>query len=116
MAQLKGLGRGLALILLLGGMVLAWRHHAIFDPTAMAGWVASHPAAPIAFLALHVAASLIFIPRTVMAMAAGALFGPGWGLLLATLGSVLGAVAGFLLARYVNSGLIDPEAMPHLGP
>ena len=29
---------------------------------------------------------------------------------------MLGAVAGFLLARYVNAGLIDPESMPRLGP
>lgn len=116
MGQLKILGRALVLALLLAGVVVAWRHHAAFDPTAMAQWVAAHPAAPFAFLALHIAASLIFIPRTVLAMAAGALFGPGWGLLLATLGSVLGAIAGFVLARYVNSGLIEPEAMPRLGP
>ena len=25
-------------------------------------------------------------------------------------------IAGFLVARYVNSGMIDPESMPHLGP
>lgn len=115
-ADLRRIGRGLVLVLLASGMALAWRHPAAFDPVALAGWVAVHPAAPLAFLALHVAASLLFIPRTVLAMAAGVVFGPAWGLILAALGSVLGAVAGFLLARLVNAGMIEPESMPRIGP
>ena len=109
-------GRWLVLLLLGAGIVFAWRHHATFDPLAISGEIATHPAAPLVFLALHVAASLFFIPRTILAMAAGLVFGVGWGLVWATAGSVLGAVAGFLLARYVNGGLIDPENMPRIGP
>jgi uncharacterized membrane protein YdjX (TVP38/TMEM64 family) len=88
----------------------------MFDPIALSGAIAVHPAAPLMFLAIHVAASLLFIPRTILAMAAGLVFGMEWGLVWATIGSVMGAVAGFLVARYVNSGLIDPESMPRLGP
>ena len=29
---------------------------------------------------------------------------------------MLGAVAGFLIARYVNAGLIEPRVMPRFGP
>jgi uncharacterized membrane protein YdjX (TVP38/TMEM64 family) len=110
------LGRGIVLVLLGAGIVYAWRHHAAFDPLAISSAVATHPAAPLVFLALHLAASLFFIPRTILAMAAGLVFGVGWGLVWATAGSVLGAVAGFLIARYVNGGLIDPETMPRIGP
>lgn len=63
-----------------------------------------HPAAPAMFLLIHIAVSLLFLPRTMMAMVAGAIFGAGWGVAWAALGSVLGAVAGFLLARCVAGG------------
>jgi uncharacterized membrane protein YdjX (TVP38/TMEM64 family) len=116
-ARLRLLGRVLVLLVLAAGAAYALRHrHIVLDPLALSGAIAVHPAAPIAFLALHVAASLLFIPRTVLAMAAGLLFGMGWGLVWATAGSVLGAVAGFLVARYMNSGLVDLESMPHIGP
>jgi uncharacterized membrane protein YdjX (TVP38/TMEM64 family) len=116
-ARLRLVGRGLVVVALVAGAAEALRHrHAALDPIALSGALAVHPAAPLVFLALHVAASLLFIPRTVLAMAAGLVFGMGWGLVWATIGSVTGAVAGFLVARYVNSGMIDLESMPRLGP
>jgi len=56
------------------------------------------------------------VPRTLLALVAGLLFGSIGGIAWATVGSTLGAVAGFLLARYINSGLIEPEKLPKLGP
>jgi uncharacterized membrane protein YdjX (TVP38/TMEM64 family) len=109
-------GRALLLAALIAGAVLAWQHRVALDPDAIARAIAAWPAAPVAFVALQVAASLCFFPRTVLAMAAGLVFGMGWGLVWATVGSVLGAIAGFLIARYVNGGWIEPESMPRLGP
>jgi len=74
-----------------------------------------HPVAPAMFLLLHTAASLLFLPRTMMAMVAGVIFGAGWGVVWAALGSVLGAVAGFLLSRFVGTGLADADAMARFG-
>lgn len=108
-------GRIVVLLLLAGGVVAAWVDRGLFDPQAVSAAVAAHPAAPLVFLALHLVASLLFIPRTILAMAAGLVFGMGWGLVWAATGSVLGAVAGFLIARYVNAGLIEPELMPRFG-
>ncbi len=85
----------------------AWHWKTVFDPIAITTAIARYPAAPLGFLAVHVAASLVFIPRTVLAIVAGLLFGTGWGIFWAELGSVAGAAAGFLLARYASSGLID---------
>jgi len=86
------------------------------DPQIVAAAVARYPAAALVFLAAQVVASLIFFPRTLLGIAAGALFGPWWGIVWSAIGSVLGALVGFLLARYVNSGLVDLEGTPRLGP
>jgi uncharacterized membrane protein YdjX (TVP38/TMEM64 family) len=59
---------------------------------------------------------LLFVPRTLLAVVAGLLFGSLGGIAWATVGSTLGSLAGFLLARYVNGGLIEPERLPKLGP
>jgi uncharacterized membrane protein YdjX (TVP38/TMEM64 family) len=99
--------------LLAVGATLAWRWRALLDPTTITAAIGRHPAAPLGFLAVHIAASLLFIPRTLLAIVAGLLFGMGWGIVWAGLGSVAGAVAGFLVSRYINSGLID---LRRLGP
>jgi uncharacterized membrane protein YdjX (TVP38/TMEM64 family) len=91
------------------GAFAAWRWRAVLDPLEIAGAIARYPGTPLGFLALHVAASLLFVPRTLLAIVGGMLFGVGWGILWVELGSVGGAVAGFLLARYINSGFIVPE-------
>ena len=88
----------------------------VLDPAATAAAIARYPAAPLLFLALHIAASLIFVPRTILAIVAGLLFGIGWGILWAALGSVAGAAAGFLLARYVNGGPIEFATAARIGP
>lgn len=99
----------LLLAALAAGSVLAWRWRSGVDPAAATAMLANSPAAPLVFLALHVAASLLFVPRTVLALVAGLAFGLWWGLVWAAVGSVLGAVAGFLIARHIHSGLIDPS-------
>lgn len=85
----------------------AWHWRVVFDPIAITIAIGRYPAAPLGFIAAHIAASLVFIPRTLLAIVAGLLFGTGWGIVWAELGSVAGAAAGFLVAHYVSSGLID---------
>jgi uncharacterized membrane protein YdjX (TVP38/TMEM64 family) len=85
----------------------AWHWRTVFDPIAITTAIGRYPAAPLEFLAAHIAASLVFIPRTLFAIVAGLLFGAGWGIVWAELGSVAGAAVGFLLARYISSGWID---------
>jgi uncharacterized membrane protein YdjX (TVP38/TMEM64 family) len=101
--------RLLVLGLLVAGAVSAWRWRVVLDPIAVAAAVTHYPAAPLGFLVVHIAASLLFIPRTVLAVAAGLLFGGRWGVLWAEIGSVTGAVAGFLVARYVASSITLPR-------
>ena len=98
------IGRVALLALLAVGAVAAWRWRTLFDPRTLAELIGRNPVAPLAFLALHVSASLFFVPRTLLALGAGMVFGMWWGVVWAALGSVGGAVAGFLVARYIHAG------------
>jgi uncharacterized membrane protein YdjX (TVP38/TMEM64 family) len=105
-ACLRRAGRFVLLGSIALGSVAAWRWRSALDPRALSTAIDGWPAAPVVFLAIHVAASLLFVPRTVLAVAAGLLFGLGWGTFWAALGSVVGAVAGFLVARYVGADFV----------
>ena len=110
-------GRVVVLALLVAGIGAAWYWRRLFDPLGLTGVVAASPAAPLIFLALHVAASLFFVPRTVLALGAGLVFGVWWGVLWAALGSVAGAIAGFAVARYIDAGFLgraDPAGLTAL--
>jgi uncharacterized membrane protein YdjX (TVP38/TMEM64 family) len=104
-------GRLIVLALLAGGVAAAWHWRGLFDPLALTLLIERQPAAPLVFLAVHVAASLFFVPRTLLAFGAGMVFGMGWGVAWAALGSLAGAVAGFLAARYIHSGFVDRAEM-----
>ena len=116
LSRLRVAGRVLLMLLLAAGMVAAWLNRDALEPAAITAAIAHYPAAPLVFLAAHVLASLLFVPRTALGLVAGLIFGLWWGLVWAALGSVLGAIAGFLVARYLNSGLVDLESLPKLGP
>ncbi|HLI23243.1 MAG TPA: VTT domain-containing protein [Stellaceae bacterium] len=117
LSRLRLAGRLFVLMLLVVGMIAVWLNRTALDPNAIRSAIEAHSAlAPLFFLLLHVLASLFFVPRTLMGLVAGGAFDFWWGLVWAATGSVLGAIAGFLIARYVNSGMIDLESLPKLGP
>ena len=62
------------LAFLAAGAIAAWRWKGVFDPVAITAAIGRYPAAPLGFLAIHSAASLLFIPRTLLAIVAGLLF------------------------------------------
>jgi uncharacterized membrane protein YdjX (TVP38/TMEM64 family) len=86
------------------------------DAAALSDAIAAYGATWPLFIAVHVVASLVFVPRTVLAIAAGALFGFWCGLAISLAGALGGAAAGFLIARYINGGLLVAEEMPRVGP
>jgi uncharacterized membrane protein YdjX (TVP38/TMEM64 family) len=115
LAGLRRTSRLLLLAIIAIGAASAWHWRTFLDPIAITTAIRHYPAAPLGFLAVHIVASLLFIPRTLLAIVAGLLFGIGWGIFWAELGSVAGAAAGFLVARYINSGLIDVASARHIG-
>ena len=114
--RLKLVGRLFLLALLITGVVVAWLDRDALSPATIEAALTRSAAAPLLFLAAHIATSLLFIPRALIAATAGAIFGRWWGLVWATIGGVLGSACGFLVARYLYSGLIDLETLPWFGP
>ncbi|NWH08043.1 MAG: TVP38/TMEM64 family protein [Alphaproteobacteria bacterium] len=70
----------------------------------------------LAFLGLHILASLFFIPRLFLGLAAGALFGVWMGTIVAIIGATLGGLAGFWIVRFVSSDTVHVEETPTIGP
>ncbi len=71
-------------------------------PTAvqLRDWAsAAGPWFPLAFLAAHVVVTVLPFPRTAFTLAAGLLFGPWLGVVLAVAASALSALAALLLMR-----------------
>jgi len=69
------------------------------------------------FFAGYVAAAALSIPgAVVLTLAAGAMFGIGWGLLLVSFASSLGALLAFLVARYLLRDVIQGRFGKALAP
>ncbi len=60
------------------------------------GW-----ATGLTFIALYILATLVGLPGSVLTLGAGAIFGLLWGTVYVFIGATLGAVAAFVLARYL---------------
>ncbi|MEL6469987.1 MAG: TVP38/TMEM64 family protein [Cyanobacteria bacterium J06623_4] len=53
------------------------------------------------FICAHVVANAVGVPGTLLVIVGGAVFGLWWGTVWSVLGATLGAIAAFLLARYL---------------
>ncbi|MBJ6801446.1 TVP38/TMEM64 family protein [Geomonas propionica] len=72
------------------------------DPTALKQVLQGHEVlAPVIFVLLYGITPVLFLPGLPMAIAAGLLFGPVWGVVYAITGATLGASASFLVARHL---------------
>jgi len=70
--------RSAALVVTAAGIAAVAAYHGIIDPLAVRNAIAGNPLSPILFVGLQILASLLFVPRTVLGIAAGLLFGFGW--------------------------------------
>ena len=55
----------------------------------------------LAFIALYIISTIAFIPATILTLGAGVVFGVGLGSLYVFVGATLGAIASFLIGRYL---------------
>ena len=98
----KALPRLLLLAVVVGGIVVAVLNRDSLDAAALEAWITQFgPWAPVVFFCAYVLATLLFLPGLLFTLAAGALFGPYLGTLIALVGATVGATAAFLVARYV---------------
>lgn len=106
--------RGVALLAVLAGIVLAIIYRHQIHPLMIRDAIASNRFAPLLFIALQIAASLLWVPRTMLGIAAGLIFGLVWGLVWAIVGAVAGAAAGFAFVHWMGAeGVLD--ASPRIG-
>ncbi len=70
---------------------------------AIQAWYAAHPAATVlGFFAVYIAVTSLSLPgATIMTLAAGAIFGLGWGTLIVSFASSIGATIAFLASRFL---------------
>lgn len=86
---------GLGAVLLVGRVAGAQLPGLIERVEGMGAW------APLALLAAYAIGTVAFIPGSLLTLASGALFGLVRGTVYALLGATLGAVAAFLISRYL---------------
>jgi len=100
----------LLLVLLVVLCVLVWRElpPEWLDSRWLEAWITGMGAlAPLAYILLRaVAIVLTVVPNAPLDVAGGVLFGPFWGTVYSLLGSEVGAVACFLLARSLGRDAI----------
>lgn len=110
------------------GVLWAWQHFGLgalltlenlkASRDALQARVQAQPLGTAAlFFVIYVAATALSIPGAlVLTLAAGAMFGLGWGLLLVSFASSLGALLAFLVARYLLRDGIQSRFGPTLAP
>ncbi|MDP1966208.1 MAG: VTT domain-containing protein [Reyranella sp.] len=87
----------------------------LLDSTALDSWLAGLGVwAPVAYVGLYAAGTVIFLPGSLFTMAGGALFGPMWGAVLSLLGATIGAGLAFLIARYIVGDWVMQKAAGRL--
>lgn len=61
---------------------------------------------PIVFILIYVAATVFFLPGSILTLGSGLVFGVVKGSLFVSIGSTLGATAAFLVGRYLARGWV----------
>lgn len=88
--------------------LLAWQWGGLRDvreTVAAAGlW------SPVLFVLLQALVTITPLPRTVFTVAAGVLFGAGWGLVLTVFATTVAAVAAYGLVRWLGAPLVARHA------
>src|SRR3990167_4678403 len=96
---------------LMAGIAVAAVYREQFSATALQNWMQdAGVAAPLAFMALYAAATVLFLPGSILTISGGALFGPVWGTFYSLTGATLGATLAFLVARYLASDWVARKA------
>ena len=100
--RLVAIAAGIVLVAVLVGRT------ATLDLTVVEGWI--HDLGPWAFVAyvgVFLALTTVFVPDTLLAIVAGAVFGMVWGVLVVTFAGLLAATLQYLLARTLLHDRID---------
>jgi uncharacterized membrane protein YdjX (TVP38/TMEM64 family)/Fe-S oxidoreductase len=82
----------------------------LLDPENLRQLVQGHELlGPLLFILLYSLTPVLFLPGLPMALAAGILFGPVWGVVYAITGATIGASLSFLVARHLARGWVEAK-------
>jgi uncharacterized membrane protein YdjX (TVP38/TMEM64 family) len=105
------LPRLVLLALIAAGIALWVVYREQLSPERVEAWIGSLGIwGPLVYILAYLAAPSLFFPGAVITLAGGALFGPVWGTLYVVIGSVGGATAAFLVARYLAGEWVERKA------
>jgi uncharacterized membrane protein YdjX (TVP38/TMEM64 family) len=63
----------------------------------------------IVFIGIYIIATLAFLPAALLTLGAGVIFGVTWGSIYVFIGATLGAIAAFLVGRYLAQGWVKEK-------
>lgn len=105
------LGRILLIAALAAGIGYAALHREVLDAAHLQRFLSDAGfAAPLAFMAVYAAATVLFVPGSVLTLLGGALFGPVLGTFYSLTGATLGATLAFVVARHLASEWVRGKA------
>lgn len=105
--RLATLGKVALALVVLAALILLGKELGGYIP-GFAEWVDSLGFwGPLVFIAGYAAATVAFVPGSLLTLAAGAIFGLGRGTLFVFFGSTIGASLAFLIARYLARGAVE---------
>lgn len=73
----------------------AWLQRALAAVAQLGPW------GPLVFATVYIVATVLLVPGSALTLAAGALFGVAWGMVIVSLASTVAAVAAFLIGRFL---------------
>jgi uncharacterized membrane protein YdjX (TVP38/TMEM64 family) len=108
---------GVVLALVVGSalLILAVRFLPVADWVGgFADWVSGQGARGVViFSAGYVLATLLLVPGSLLAIAAGVVFGMPWGVLIAVASATVAAILAFLASRYLARGAVSAWIRKH---
>ncbi len=104
-------GRVTVGLLLAAAIAVAFFYRDNINLAALDNWVSDAGSlAPLYFVVVYAAATVLFVPGSILTLAGGALFGPLLGTVYNLTGATLGAALAFLIARYLAGNWVANRA------
>jgi uncharacterized membrane protein YdjX (TVP38/TMEM64 family) len=106
MHQWQNVGIVAGFLVGVGVVVYFIRENGLLDPTALRSLVATYSVyAPLVYVVLYAAATMLAIPGAALTLTGGVLFGPLIGTVATVAGASLGATGSFLLVRFFRRSI-----------
>lgn len=107
----------LAILALLAALIIgAYLNRDLLQIEVLQQWVENAGSFGwIAFVLIYIAATVLFLPASLLTLLGGFLFGPIIGTLLNLTGASIGASIAFLIARFTDGGWIRSKAGNKIG-